>query len=84
MHELFAGRIVSIETVTLKFPHRQWDGREVDPDKTYFPDLYHRHLLYITRIFFIYGPPEEEFIGKIFCAISFALIQEKQVPAKFL
>lgn len=50
--------------MSLKLPHRHWEGPEVNPDKTYFPDEYHRHVLYITRIFFIYGPPEEEFIGK--------------------
>lgn len=60
---LFAGKILSIETVALKLPRRQWQGPEVDPDKTYFPDEYLKHVLYITRIYFIYGQVEEEHIG---------------------
>lgn len=47
----------------LKLPHRKWQGPEVDPDQTYWPDTYLRHLLYITRIYFVYGPPDEETIG---------------------
>ena len=60
-----SGKILTIETVSLKLPRRHWEGPEVDPDKTYFADEYLRHVLYITRIYFIYGPPEDELIGKL-------------------
>ena len=59
-----SGKILTIETVPLKLPRRYWDGPEVDPDQTFFPDEYLRHVLYITRIYFISGEPEEELIGK--------------------
>ena len=59
-----SGKILTIETVPLKLPRRYWDGPEVDPDQTFFPDEYLRHILYITRIYFISGEPEEELIGK--------------------
>jgi len=57
------GRIITIETVGLKLPRNHWDGPEVDPDQTFFIDEYLRHVLYITRIYFVYGAPEEELIG---------------------
>uniref|UniRef100_X1ZRJ1 Uncharacterized protein n=1 Tax=Capitella teleta TaxID=283909 RepID=X1ZRJ1_CAPTE len=57
------GKILTIETVPLKLPRRRWEGPEVDPDQTFFNDEYLRHVLYITRIYFIYGAPEEELIG---------------------
>ena len=60
-----SGKILTIETVPLKLPRRRWEGPEVDPDQTYFSDEYLRHVLYITRIYFIYGAPEEELIGSI-------------------
>lgn len=59
-----AGKIVSIETVALKLPKKQWHtGLNVNPDHTYFPDEYSRHVLYITRIYFRYGEAEPELIG---------------------
>ena len=58
-----SGKILTIETVQLRLPRRQWEGPEVDPDQTYFQDEYLKHILYITRIYFIYGTPEEELIG---------------------
>ena len=65
MFFLISGKILTIETVPLKLPRRYWDGPEVDPDQTFFPDEYLRHILYITRIYFISGEPEEELIGKL-------------------
>ncbi len=38
-------------------------GPEVEPDQSYFPDDYLKHILYVTRIYFIYGAVEEELIG---------------------
>ncbi len=67
---LFAGKILTIETVPLKLPRRYWDGPEVDPDQTFFPDEYLRHILYITRIYFISGEPEEELIGEPLPTVS--------------
>jgi len=58
-----AGKIVSIETVPLKLPKKQWHALNVNPDHTYFPDEYSRHVLYITRIYFRYGEADPELIG---------------------
>ena len=58
-----SGRILTIETVPLKLSKYHWEGPEVDPDRTCYPDEYLRHVLYVTRIFFIYDPREEELIG---------------------
>ncbi|ESN93461.1 hypothetical protein HELRODRAFT_181005 [Helobdella robusta] len=57
------GKIVTIETVPLKLPRKQWKSFEINPDETYFPDEYLRHVLNITRIYFRYGEPEVELIG---------------------
>ena len=61
---LSIGRIVTIETVPLKLPKKHWTSLEINPDQTYFPDDYLRHILYITRIYFRYGDPETELIGR--------------------
>ena len=61
----YSGRIITIETVPLKLPRNHWDGPDVDPDQTFFIDEYLRHVLYITRIYFVYGAPEEELIGEL-------------------
>jgi len=58
-----AGKIISIETVSLKLSKKQWHSLHVNPDHTYFPDEYSRHVLYITRIYFRYGDAEPELIG---------------------
>jgi hypothetical protein len=58
-----SGKILTIETVSLRLPRKEWQGPEVDPDQTYFQDDYLKHILYISRIYFIYGTPEEELIG---------------------
>jgi len=58
-----AGKILTIETVALKLPKKQWKGPEINPDQTCFHDEYMRHLLYITRIYFHYGLPQPELIG---------------------
>ncbi len=68
---VFAGKILTIETVPLKLARRYWEGPEVDPDQTYFPDEYLRHILYITRIYFISGNPEEELIGRLLLSCMF-------------
>jgi len=60
------GKILTIETVALKLPKKQWKGPEINPDQTCFHDEYMRHLLYITRIYFHYGLPESELIGTLF------------------
>lgn len=60
------GKIVTIETVPLKLPRRQWKCPEVNPDQTCFVDDYMRHVLYITRIYFRYGSPELELIGTFY------------------
>jgi len=61
---VFQGKIVTIETVPLKLPRGQWKCPEVNPDQTCFVDDYLRHVLYITRIYFRYGSPESELIGR--------------------
>jgi len=51
--------------VPLKLLKKQWKGPpEINPDQTCFHDEYMRHLLYITRIYFHYGLPESELIGR--------------------
>lgn len=41
-----------------------WSGPDhVNPDQTYFADEYLHHVLYITRIYFLYGTAERELIG---------------------
>jgi len=59
-----AGKIVTIETVALKLPKKHWSTLNINPDHTYFPDEYSRHVLYITRIYFRYGDAEPELIGR--------------------
>ena len=63
MSELRAGKIVTIETVALKLPRKQWKCHDINPDQTCYADDYMRHILYITRIYFRYGTPDPEFIG---------------------
>jgi len=63
---VYTGKILTIETVPLKLPKKQWKGPEINPDQTCFQDEYMRHLLYITRIYFHYGLPEPELIGTPF------------------
>ena len=60
------GKILTIETVALKLPKKQWTAPTINPDQTCFHDEYMRHLLYITRIYFHYGLPEPELIGTPF------------------
>ena len=60
------GKIVTIETLPLKLPRKQWKGREINPDQTCYADDYLRHVLYITRIYFRYGSPDPELIGRYF------------------
>jgi len=58
------GRILTIETVPLKLARKLWAGPDhLNPDQTYFPDEYLHHVLYITRIYFIYGATQNELIG---------------------
>jgi len=58
------GRILTIETVPLKLARKLWAGPDhLNPDQTYFPDDYLHHVLYITRIYFIYGTTQSELIG---------------------
>jgi len=59
-----SGKIVTIETVPLKLGKKHWQTLNVNPDHTYFPDDYSRHVLYITRIYFRYGEAEPELIGQ--------------------
>jgi len=61
-----AGKIVTIETVALKLPRKQWKCHDINPDQTCYADDYMRHVLYITRIYFRYGTPDPEFIGAHF------------------
>ena len=62
-HKQHSGKIITIETVSLRLPKRQWSSLDIKPDQTSFPDEFLRHTLYITRIYFCYGPPEVELIG---------------------
>ena len=55
---------MTIETVPLKLPKKQWCTLSINPDHTVFPDEYSRHVLYITRIYFRYGEAEPELIGQ--------------------
>ena len=58
------GRMLTIETVPLKLARKLWAGPDhLNPDQTYFPDEYLHHVLYITRIYFIYGTTQRELIG---------------------
>lgn len=57
------GKILTIETVSLKLPCKQWQGPEVDPDMTCTIDELVHHIFYITRIYFLFGKPEAELIG---------------------
>jgi len=58
------GRVLTIETVPLKLARKLWAGPDyLNPDQTYFPDEYLHHILYITRIYFIYGTTQSELIG---------------------
>jgi len=59
-----AGKIVTIETVALKLPRKQWKCHDINPDQTCYADDYMRHVLYITRIYFRYGSPDPELIGR--------------------
>jgi len=61
---LSPGKIVTIETVPLKLPRKQWQGHDINPDRTCYADDYMRHVLYITRIYFRYGSPDPELIGR--------------------
>ena len=61
---LSPGKIVTIETVPLKLSRKQWKGHNVNPDQTCYADDYLRHVLYITRIYFRYGSPDPELIGR--------------------
>jgi len=68
------GRMLTIETVPLKLARKLWAGPDhLNPDQTYFPDEYLHHVLYITRIYFIYGTTQRELIGLLllFVALSF-------------
>jgi len=69
-----AGKIVTIETVALKLPKKHWRTLNVNPDHTYFPDEYSRHVLYITRIYFRYGETEPELIGAFKTSIIYLFI----------
>jgi len=61
---LCTGRILTIETLPLKLARKLWAGPDhLNPDQTYFPDEYLHHVLYITRIYFIYGITHSELIG---------------------
>jgi len=62
------GKIVTIETVALKLPRKQWKSHDINPDQTCYADVYLRHVLYITRIYFRYGSPDPELIGRYFAA----------------
>ena len=55
---------MTIETVPLKLSKKDWNILEINPDQTYFADEFVRHVLNITRIYFRYGDPEAELIGK--------------------
>jgi len=61
---LSPGKIVTIETLPLKLPRKQWRGHDINPDQTCYADDYLRHVLYITRIYFRYGSPDPELIGR--------------------
>ena len=67
-----AGKIVTIETLAMKLPRKQWEKYEINPDQTCFHDDYSRHILYITRIYFHYGTPEIELIGMKYMPLSIA------------
>jgi len=58
------GKIVTIETLPLKLPRKQWKSHDINPDRTCYADDYLRHVLYITRIYFRYGSPDPELIGQ--------------------
>jgi len=61
---VLVGRVLTIETVPLKLARKLWAGPDyLNPDQTYFPDEYLHHVLYITRIYFIYGTTQCELIG---------------------
>ena len=58
------GRVLTIETLPLKLSRKLWAGPDhLNPDQTYFPDEYLHHVLYVTRIYFIYGTVHRELIG---------------------
>ena len=66
------GKILTIETLPLRTPRKMWSGPDhVNPDQTYFGDEYLHHILYITRIYFVYGQSDREFIGKRHFALCF-------------
>ena len=67
------GRVLTIETVPLKLARKLWAGPDyLNPDQTYFPDEYLHHVLYITRIYFIYGTTQSELIGLLYsCSFTF-------------
>jgi len=71
------GRILTIETLPLKLARKLWAGPDhLNPDQTFFPDEYLHHVLYITRIYFIYGTTHSELIGLLpvlFSFLSFSL-----------
>jgi len=67
------GRILTIETLPLKLARKLWAGPDhLNPDQTYFPDEYLHHVLYITRIYFIYGTTHSELIG-LFLLLAYLL-----------
>ena len=68
-----AGRILTIETLPLKLARKLWAGPDhLNPDQTYFPDEYLHHVLYITRIYFIYGTTQTELIGLLLLMYFFS------------
>ena len=61
---------MTIETVALKLPRKQWKCHDINPDRTCYADDYMRHVLYITRIYFRYGTPDPELIGRYVDCLS--------------
>ncbi|ESO06890.1 hypothetical protein HELRODRAFT_170925 [Helobdella robusta] len=59
------GRILTIESLPLRLPARTWTAPEVDPDVTSQPvePIKNHHVIYITRIYFVYGASHVELIG---------------------
>lgn len=60
----FLGKIITIETVSMKLPCKHWTGPEVNPDLTCTVDELLHHVFYLTRVFFIFGTIQAELIGR--------------------
>ena len=60
---LYAGKILTVETLSVRLNSRDGKRPIVDADQTCCFEDSANHLLYITRIFYCYGNVHEEVIG---------------------